>query len=365
MTMNRNRNRFGLALKAALLLAGALAALAQPAAVQAQVQYRPTPSNLPPTQTQAVAQPTVVAPPPAPYYNPYPAYPTIQGPTAGYLNGVANITNAQGQYAIQTNQARMINQQVEQEKIRTRQMLRDQERYEQSLQPSTEDIREQQAAMALRRARRDPPNTDIWSATSLNVLLKAAGDIHKATGARGPVVPLNPSVMSHINLSGGTSRGPSTVLRSSKLKWPLVLQEDIYTAERQAIDRLLPQAAAEAREGNIQLTTVKALTAALDGLKAKIDGAAQNLSLQEIVQAQRFAEQISDAISLVKDPNAANYFNGTWDASKASTVAELVDYMTKNGLSFAPAAEADRTAYLALYQAMSAYDMGISRLARR
>src|SRR6516225_5595731 len=156
----------------AAVAAALLAAAARPA--PAQVQYRPSPGNLPPSQTQATAQPTFVppaspAPVPTPYpiYGGYPGYPTIQGPTAGYLNGVANVTNAYGQYQNQINQARLTNQQVEQEKIRTRRMYRDQQRYEQSLIPSAQDIREQDRLNDLRRARNDPPSTEIWSGTTL------------------------------------------------------------------------------------------------------------------------------------------------------------------------------------------------------
>ena len=178
------------------------------------------------------------------------------------------------------------------------------------------------------------------------------------------MVPLESDILRHINLSGGTSRGPSTVLRGGKLRWPLVLQEEVYAAERQQINELLPRAVKEVQDGDLQLATYKALNGALGSLKAKIDGLAPNMSLQDIMHAQRYANQIGSSISLLRDPNAANYFNGKWEA-RGAHVGELVDNMIRNGLSFAPAAETDRTAYQALYQAMSTYDTGLTSLVRR
>src|SRR5260370_42284605 len=86
-----------------------LAVVARPSPAQSQVQYRPTPGGLPPAQTQAVARPTgapVTAAPtyvPAPTYGGYPGYPTIQGPVAGQLNGVANVVSSYGQYSMDVN----------------------------------------------------------------------------------------------------------------------------------------------------------------------------------------------------------------------------------------------------------------------
>ena len=353
----------------AAVAAALLAAAARPA--PAQVQYRPSPGNLPPSQTQATAQPTFVppaspAPVPTPYpiYGGYPGYPTIQGPTAGYLNGVANVTNAYGQYQNQINQARLTNQQVEQEKIRTRRMYRDQQRYEQSLIPSAQDIREQDRLNDLRRARNDPPSTEIWSGTTLNALFSNIRDARAKEGLRGPLVPLSPDLLKHINLTAGTSRGPSTMVRASKLRWPLPLQEDVFTEPRDQINQLMQQATKEARENDQQLKTFKALGAAVDALKGKIDTAAPNMPLGDIIRAQRFTDQLSDSVRLLRDPMAANYFNGKWQA-QGNSVGELVDYMIANGLSFVAAGEEDRPAYTTLYQAFLTYDSGLRQYARR
>src|SRR2546421_11569728 len=91
------------------LLAAVLLALVLERPAGAQVQYRPSPANLLPSQTQAAAAPTSAPGAPAPTYAPYPAYgaytgyPVRQGPTACYLHRVADANAARGPHHIQGN----------------------------------------------------------------------------------------------------------------------------------------------------------------------------------------------------------------------------------------------------------------------
>ena len=87
-------------------------------------------------------------------------------------------------------------------------------------------------------------------------------------------------------------------------------------------------------------------------------------SLSDIVSAKGYAEQVGDLVGMLKDPSAVNYFNGTWEA-RGNTVAELVDNMSRGGLTFAPAAEPDRPFYSSLYRSLLSYDSGIVQLVSR
>src|SRR6266536_3292057 len=257
-----------------------LAVVTRPTLAQNQVQYRPTPGSLPPAQTQAVARPTGTTPTAGPTYVSaptygYPGYPTIQGPVAGYYNGVANVVSSYGQYSIDVNQARLTNQQVEQEKIRTRRMLADQDRYERSLQPTANQVAARKRAIELQRARNDPPVVEIWSCSTLNDLLAAVLDAQNKTGVRGPVVALDTATLLHINVSAGTSRGPVSMLRpDGRLRWPFVLQDDRFATERQKIDQLLPQAVKEIKGDGLQRATFEGLKTAVGELKDKINASA-------------------------------------------------------------------------------------------
>jgi hypothetical protein len=54
-------------------------------------------------------------------------------------------------------------------------------------------------------------------------------------------------------------------------------------------------------------------------------------------------------------PDAVDYLNGKYKA-KGKTVADLVKYMTDNGLQFARATPGAEAAYTTLYHALVAYD---------
>ncbi len=338
--------------------------------LSAQVQYRQSPANLLPSQTQTVAGPTAPYVNPPPTYvptptNPYPGYPTVQGPVGSTLNGTANVINAQGQYNIQYQQARMMNQDVERAKIQTQQMLRDQMRYEEAIKPKAEDVREQDQQNRLRRARNNPPLNEIWSARSLNELLAEILKTQNLSGARGPLVPLESSLVAHLNLSAQPSERTPAVLRDGgKLSWPLALQDPRFNADREKLDMLMPQAVKEVQGPGPQFATFTALRDGITTLTRKIDTLGPDLPLPDIISCQRYTQELSNAMNLLKEPNAKNYFNGSWEA-KGASVGELVEYMNKNGLKFSPAGPEDQQFYTAFYSALVTYDSGLYRLVRR
>src|SRR5262249_13804163 len=103
----------------------------------------------------------------------------------GYLTGVASVIGAQGQFSIDHQQANLMNQQVLQAQQDTRKKIYQEWQWEQSQAPTLEEIRERDRKEALRRARVDPNNNDIWSGWALNQLLN---DMEKAQGlgVQGP-----------------------------------------------------------------------------------------------------------------------------------------------------------------------------------
>ena len=68
--------------------------------------------------------------------------------------------------------------------------------------------------------------------------------------------------------------------------------------------------------------------------------------------------QVADAIKSLSNPKAINYFNNTW-ITKGKNVAELVDHLTREGLTFAPAAPGEEAAYTSLYQSLRAFAAGM------
>jgi hypothetical protein len=113
----------------------------------------------------------------------------------------------------------------------------------------------------------------------------------------------------------------------------------------------------------------KDLPAVITDLKAKVNELhkllARNvneLPANEYIGAKRFLNSLDDAIRALEDPNVGNYFNQTYVAMGPS-VRQLVDYMRKNGLTFAPAVVGDEPAYQALHGALAAYDQELHQRA--
>ena len=73
------------------------------------------------------------------------------------------------------------------------------------------------------------------------------------------------------------------------------------------------------------------------------------------VEARRYLNSLQDAVRLLRQPDAGNYFNGTY-AARGRTVPDLVRGMKEKGLQFAPAAPGDEAAYAILYQGLAGYD---------
>jgi hypothetical protein len=112
---------------------------------------------LAPAQFGGLQQPggtiTSVPSAPPPYYGVRPVYGAtggfypgfggnfIESPVSGYFNGIANLTSAYGQYGKDYQQARLLNQDVERSKLASRKAVIEQQMWEQSLQPTAEDIR--------------------------------------------------------------------------------------------------------------------------------------------------------------------------------------------------------------------------------
>lgn len=359
-------------LQAALLL-GALAGL--PRTADAQFQTPPNASTLyAPSQTQATTRALAAPPAPAVGYAP-PAYAppaygsapynvTYNGPAGSYLNGVSNVIGAQGQYQMDNQQARLMDQQAKQSQIQTQRMLFDEQQYEKAMTPTANDLREQERASALRRARHDPPLSEITSAIALNAVFENVRQVQSTQGLRGPFVPIYPEVIKLINLTDGTTRGSTSLFKDPKdFSWPLVLERDEFTRERKALEQEIPQAVTQLGQyGSVPARQQVQLRKTVDNLKGKINDMAQDLTPDDYIKGMRFANQLQESIKWFDNPNAANFYNGKWQV-QANNAGGLMDQMIAQGLKFAPAAVGSEAAYRSLYNSLISYDAALAAAA--
>jgi hypothetical protein len=342
---------------------GAAAAPAQDPAISSP----PRPASLPPAQTQAAVQSLPAPPPvPAPYSPYYPYYPYGRmDPTYGYLEGAASVTNAQGQYLQQVQQARLMQSQADQSKLDLQRRINDERRYETEMTYQTNvRNRERDRANLLERSRSDAPGPEVWSGDALNTLLANIQQVQGQTGLRGPALPLDPGVLAHVNVMRPGDAAGVGVFRGDRLQWPFVLQDRRFAAERKRVDELVPQAVRYVAAGEPDAQRLRELLDAAAALKGRVEGLVRELTPTEYVQAMRFANQLERDARTLTRPGAENFFSGKWQA-RGGTVGELVDNMTREGLRFAPASAGQEGFYTTLHQQLAAYDINLAGLARR
>jgi len=348
-----------------LLLAGVVAAW--PTAAQAQ--FRVINTGHVPARSSVVVRP-VVAPRPVFNVNPFvPGFNPYGGadPYGGYLQGAAALTQAQGQYFIQTQQAYLLAEDVKRSKLETRRAVFDQYLYEKANTPTLEEQRETARLAEVARSRNNPPLTEIWSGKALNDLLVNIQMIESQTGAHGPAIPVDYDMLRNLNFTTGRLENTSVSMLSDggKVDWLPALQRTTFSAPREQIDKLAPTVVMEVASGKTNINNLDALNKAVRSLRQTLRDVVSEMSSTEYITALRFVNQLQEAVTVMYQPNAANFFNSKWDPRGVETVGQLVDQMTRQGLRFSAAASGDENYYTALHRAMVSFQYGLQKLASR
>jgi hypothetical protein len=303
--------------------------------------------------------------------NPYSGQPgfvpyggVVQTPMNGYLTGAADVTNANAQYQLTIQQARLQREIARQAASDTRMKISQERRYEAAQQPTPEDIRQQEIVANLNRAMNNPPLIEIWSGNALNAILMALQQA-QSQGLRGPNVPLAPDLLSHINVTTGVTTAGSGMLKSlNNFNWPMVLRTDSFKNGRENIEKLARQAVQQAMSGPVDVDTFNSLNDAVSKMRQEVVNRVDDLSPDQYIQGTRFLRELGDSFRTLNDPNVANYLNGKFRA-QGNNVAELVANMSTNGLRFSAAVSGQEPFYTALHQSMVTYNVQLGMLANR
>ncbi len=300
-----------------------------------------------------------------PYYNPF-MFSGGLTPSAGYLFGAASVTQANGQYWLQIQQARLQMSYANIAALDVRRKFFEDAVYQReymakNYNPDVVRLRVMEAN--LNRARNNPPLVEIWSGEALNSLL-ANLIKQQGTGGVGPPVTLADDVLAHINVTGGTGGNIGLLKDEGKLQWPLPLRRREFDEVRSKLEGLLKDGVSKVKFGNPLPGNIAIdFPVELASLNTLLNQAVNTMTPSQFIEAQRYLNQLNAAFKALNDPNASNFFNQKW-AAKGKNVRELVKYMADNGLRFAPATQGDEPAYKALQNALSAYDAFLTSTAR-
>jgi hypothetical protein len=284
--------------------------------------------------------------------------------TGNSLNGMANLTSATGEYYNQVQQARVTREKSRQESITTRRKMIEERQWELANTPTSLDLLDKERAAQLRVARTDPPLTEILAGTSLNTLLKNSRRL-QTLGVYGPRVPLDQDSLKQINVTTEGTAGNTGLLKEAKLDWPRVLYKKQYADGRKKCSDLYAKAVEQAgKYGKVEGDVMEELTEARNKLESQLGDDAGDLTPTEFIQGNRFLRELKGTFRSLEDPNVGKFLSGKWSA-QGKTAAELIDYMGKEGLVFAPAARGADAAYRSIYTSLSAYDIALEGMANR
>ncbi len=292
--------------------------------------------------------------------NPYSSY---YDPFGGYFRGVADLTSAYGKYQIDVNRARLLNQEVERSKIETRRKIFDEWRYERMNIPTAEDVRKRNREIDLTRARNEPPLVDVLSASSLNTLLSHLKEAH-GKGQQGPSsLQLDNEMLKKLNVTSGHGGNIGLLKNGGKLTWPLALRAPAFDQLRHDLESNIDVAISRVKtREHVDAAVMKDMLADAKDFHKMLEKSVGDLSPGQYIEGKRFLNLLDDGLRALQDPNVANYFNRKYEA-RGKTVSDLVDYMAKEGLTFAAAVPGDEAAYRAMQTFLGAYDDALTRLA--
>jgi len=300
--------------------------------------------------SRSVAQPaenadpykTVVVTAPSPYwgytYSPY-----------------GDLVRAEGDFLIKREQAGLLREQVRQEKLKTERMRLEHWEWKRDfLAGAANRERERVRKAEVERGRSFPPITEILAAIPLNNLLDEL--------MKRPVLLTEGSTaveaewLAHVNITVD-GRGNSGLLKEERIFWPELLLQPDFDIERKKIDQFLDLAKKEVLISSTLFQTHAQQLAALRQCVhaseqrvrswSKRDDSAWNP--RHCVEAKRFLRQVSDAFVILEKPDPAYYFGPL----HGKTVSELVAYMKKRGVRFAPATAGCEPYYVALHRALA------------
>jgi len=318
----------------------------------------PTLTTAPPPPPSSSAVPFT---PSAPSYagGYYAPYPVRQSPYGSQLQGMASLTSATGQYYKDIQSARITREQSRQASIDTQRKQLEWEMEYEKLRPTAPKMLDQERATDLDWARKGPPNSEIWSGQTLNVLLKSI--LLAPAPDKGDQILLSTTALSGLSLTDGTTRGNLGLAKDDgKIAWTEALDDASYDTERDRFSKNFQTAMAYANAGKEpERGVVRELKADLKRMEEKLDDQVRDLAPSRYIEARRLLNQLKDNIKGLSDPRLVKSCNNDWRKG-VRTVGDLVTYCARNGLEFGPAvAPGDYPGYTAAYYSIRQYERSV------
>jgi hypothetical protein len=282
--------------------------------------------------------------------------------SGGALMGAASVMNAQGQFKVSRQQARLMAEQVRAAQLENKRRAFDEYMYEQKNTPSLEAIRQEAIQAQLNRSLNNPDPTEIASASALNNVLAA---LEGMPTARIDSPALTEDTLKRLNVVKGPGSSSLGLLRDEgKLVFPPAVK-DLQPAEETAqmlkrLDTLARDAYAQASTGRVDADMLKKMAEISTTLNERLTKLVNDTPFPQYSDGKRFLRQLDDAIAVLSQPDAGEYLPNGKNAARGKNAADLVKYMAERGLRFAPATAGDEDAYKSVHRALANYHKALS-----
>ncbi len=279
-------------------------------------------------------------------------YPNGPGYNAGaYLQGSASVMQASGEVMVQQEQARVTREQANQAKIDTKRKAFDEMLYEKANTPSYVEELTREQANILTRLMNFPVKSEITDGKTLNVMLPFVADL-SSRGSMGPPVPISQSMVNQLNIASSGASSVGMLRDGGQVDWPLGLQGK----NQKSLDKLLPQAYNAAASGKLTPKLMKEIRTEMKTMRETLRKQCQNdeIETSSYLQAVEYYNALELSINALERPDAKKQLAGAY-SPRARNVQELVDFMSDNGLKFAPATPGSENAYQVTHDAFVRY----------
>jgi hypothetical protein len=204
------------------------------------------------------------------------------------------------------------------------------------------------------RIANDPTELDLFNGDALNALLeqlsnpKISPSLLRKSGESIPGETIQRCAFRYPSFGLTISLGRLTVRDG----WPFALRGMPFAEERKAYHAAVEKALEQNLAGNLTPEAFRAVQAAVKALTAKYKATIPASEKDDFVQAKVFLEDLEEAVSPLRNPNAEKVLAGV-DRYAGTTLGEAVAFMQRFNLRFASAlTDYERESYHLLYAGM-------------
>jgi len=288
------------------------------------------------------------------YYPNYNSYGLIGG---AYM-GIAEIYRAYGTVLMNQEQARSMREQAMQAKLETQRKRFELEMYIRANTPTYVEEQIRIARNTLKRIHAFSTPAEISSAKALNVILEDARRFPDRKLAANPAM-LSEDVLGQLNVTA--SHFSLGALRNDgKIRWPGAIQELVPRDQQLALEAQARALVKGALNGKLDMNVLRDFSAEIEKIGDDLSKRVNEIPGQQYLEAKRFVSDLRDAGVALDKGEARNQLQFQKFVAGGKSVQDVVDFMIRNGLHFAPAAAQDEAAYRAFHTAFVAYNVALN-----